>query len=67
MSGYSDGIDYLHSKIAEQRITVLDHMARGTLEDFGEYKRLCGVIQGLDYANQIVSDLAKNLEADLDE
>jgi len=55
-------IEYLTSKVDEQRKIVEEHLVRGNLKEFSEYQRLCGVIQGLDFTKQLISDLAKNLE-----
>lgn len=64
---YSTGIDYLKSKFADERNTIKEHLARGAVSDIGEYKKLCGIIRGLDVAEQIVDDLAKTVtEGDVD-
>lgn len=55
-------IEYLTSKVDEQRKIVEEHLVRGNLKEFSEYQRLCGVIQGLDFTKQLILDLAKNLE-----
>jgi hypothetical protein len=58
---------YLHSKLDEQAHTVSEHLTRGGVKDYAEYQRLCGVIQGLNHAKQIIDDLAKRLEEGADE
>lgn len=58
---------YLHSKLDEQAQTVSEHITRGNVKDYAEYQRLCGVIQGLNHAKQIIDDLAKRLEEGADE
>ena len=55
-------LEYLTSKVDEQRKIVEEHLVRGNLREFSEYQRLCGVIQGLDFTKQLILDLAKNLE-----
>ena len=55
-------IEYLTSKVDEQRKIVEEHLVRGNLKEFSEYQRLCGVIQGLDFTKQLILDLAKYLE-----
>jgi hypothetical protein len=30
--------------------------------NFEEYKRLCGVLQGIEFAKQTIKDIAKKLE-----
>lgn len=59
--------DYLLKKLEERRKTLVDHMAQGTLADHGEYKKLCGIIQGLDHAVVDVRDLATKMEQQADE
>jgi len=64
---YSTGIDYLKSKFAEERNNLKEHIAKGTLTP-EKYQNLCGVIRGLDVAEQIVDVLAQHvLEEDADE
>ena len=57
-------VDYINSKIDERRAEITMFMSRGTVEDYSEYQKLCGVIQGLAYAKQIVTDLAQKEEED---
>lgn len=58
---YSSGIGYLNTKIEEYRTTIINSIVQGTLSE-GEYRRLCGVLQGLDFALNINNDLAKRME-----
>lgn len=55
---------YLLKKLDERRTELLRHMSQGTLLDYAEYKRICGVIQGLDHAVEEVKDLATKMEQD---
>ncbi len=61
---HSSAIEYLTSKVLEQRKIVEEHLIAGKIKDFPEYQRLCGVVQGLDFALQEIRDLAKKLETD---
>jgi hypothetical protein len=63
----SQTLGYIVSKLDERRTELEQFIGRGQLADYSEYHKLCGVIQGLDYAKQIVTDLAKRLEQDDDE
>jgi hypothetical protein len=58
---YHYAFDSLHNRLEEQRETVVGSITRGNM-NFEEYKRLCGVLQGLDFAKQMIIDLAKKLE-----
>ena len=60
-------VAHLHSKLDEQAHIISDHLTRGGVKDYAEYQRLCGVIQGLNHAKQIIDDLAKRLEEGADE
>ena len=60
---YSNALEYLDSKLQEERMLIVDTLIQGKLDD-GEYKRLCGVLQGLDLAKNHIKDLAKRLERD---
>ena len=60
---YGSGINYLNTKIEEYRSSIINSLVQGTLSE-GEYRRLCGVIQGLDFALNLNNDLAKRMEND---
>lgn len=55
--------DYLKNKIAEERQRAAHNVLSGKASQ-NEYSRLCGVIQGLDYTNALIDDLAKRMEDD---
>ena len=59
--GYSNALEYLESKLREERIAIVDTVVQGKLDE-GEYKRLCGALQGLDLAVGYIKDLAKRIE-----
>ena len=63
---YESGITYLNAKIEEYRTTITNSITQGTLSEI-EYRRLCGVLQGLDFAMNLNNDLAKRMENDADE
>jgi hypothetical protein len=58
---YSSGIDYLTSNIDQEIDKLKDHIALGKLV-FDEYKRLCGVLQGLEQAREIITEYDKREE-----
>jgi hypothetical protein len=60
---YSTALDYLESKLREERTLIVEALIQGKLDE-GEYKRLCGALQGLDLAKNHIKDLAKRLERD---
>jgi hypothetical protein len=60
-------LDHISSKLDERRGELEQHLGRNAAKTFEEYQRICGVIQGLDFAKQLVADLAKRMETDEDE
>jgi hypothetical protein len=60
---YSTPLEYLKAKLEEERVFIINHLVQGSL-DVGEYKRLCGALQGLDLAKNHINDLAKRMETD---
>jgi len=55
--------EFLVKELEKWRMTVVDQIVSksNTME---EYHRLRGVVQGLEYAKQTVTDLAKKVEED---
>jgi hypothetical protein len=64
---YTNEYDYLVSKIAEQENVIAQHLVNGKAAGIEEYKRLCGFVEGLRYAKEIIKDLQKRQENDADE
>jgi len=60
----TDTLAYVESKLDERRKELTAFIAEGGIRDFTEYHKLCGVIQGLDHAKQVILALAKRLERD---
>ena len=58
---YANALEYLDSKLKEERTLVIETLVQGKLDE-GEYKRLCGALQGLDLARNQIKDLAKRME-----
>jgi hypothetical protein len=56
-------LDYLSNKVEEQREIVVNSILTGNISDY-EYRRLVGVLQGLDFSSQLFNDLAKKMEND---
>ena len=61
--GYSNALEYLDAKLQDERALIVETLIQGKLNE-GEYKRLCGALQGLDLAKNHIKDLAKRLERD---
>ena len=58
---YSNALEYLDTRLQEERTLIIETLIQGKLEE-GEYKRLCGALQGLDLARNHIKDLAKRME-----
>lgn len=55
-------LEYLVSKIREERENIADCLVGGNLQDFAQYQFLCGQARGLLAAQVIIQDLADHLE-----
>ena len=64
---YSTPLDYINSKLDERRMEIEQHLGRSAAKSYDEYQKLCGIIQGLEFAKQITADLAQRMEKDEDE
>ena len=64
---FSTPFDYIKSKLDERRTEIEQHLGRGVAKDYSEYQKLCGVLQGLDFAKELAQDLQKRMEKDDDD
>ena len=60
---YGNALEYLEAKLQDERTLIVETLIQGKLNE-GEYKRLCGALQGLELAKNHIKDLAKRLEHD---
>jgi hypothetical protein len=60
-------LQFIVGSLHEKQMELQEFIGNGTIKDFNEYHRLCGVIQGLTFAKEIITGLAKRLETDDDE
>ena len=58
---------HIEDRLNDERRKLESVIASGRIEDFAEYKRLCGYIQGIDAANEIITSLAKRNEEQEDD
>jgi hypothetical protein len=58
---YNNALEYLDSKLQEERTLIVESITQGNMNE-GEYRRLCGALQGLDLARNYIKDLAKRME-----
>jgi hypothetical protein len=64
---YGTPLEYIDSKLDERRTEIEQHLGRGSAKTYDEYQKLCGFIQGLEFAKQLSTDLAQRMETDADE
>ena len=55
-------VEVLRKKIREDLNNYADDIAGGACQNFEQYQKLCGVIQGLAMAESYLLDLAKKVE-----
>lgn len=55
-------VEVLQKKFRDRMNNIADTLATGTCQSFEEYKRLCGVIEGLAYAERDLLDLKETME-----
>lgn len=67
MNKYQNAYEYLISKLTERQEEVGAHICTGRLANFEEFRALCGFIDGLKYAEELIRDLEKRQEQDADE
>jgi len=60
-------LQFILSKRDARGTELREFSAHGGIKDFTEYHKLCGVIQGLTFAKETITGLAKRLETDDDE
>jgi hypothetical protein len=53
---------YTAKQLVEQRESYANAVSRGSAKDHAEYKHLCGLIQGLMQAEDIINDLVQKME-----
>lgn len=61
-----DLFDVLRKKLRERMNDIADAVATGNCQNFEDYKRMCGVIEGLAHAERDLLDLKDQLDRDED-
>lgn len=56
--------DFLRKSLRQQMNDMADHIAGGGCVDFSEYKRCCGIVEGLARAERELLDLTKQIDDD---
>jgi hypothetical protein len=63
----SDFARVLREQIRTDMNNYADDVATGVCQDFAQYQKLCGMIQGLALAERYIIDLAEKVEKANDE
>ena len=53
---------HLQKEIAKIREEQVSFLAASRAETYDEYKKICGVIRGLNLTDQIINDLVQKME-----
>ena len=61
MKDYQE-LAYVAKEIQKLKQEREAYTAAGRCDTFEEYRRICGVIQGLNYAENIIDDLVQRME-----
>ena len=56
-----DVLSLLKKKIREQMTEVADHLAVGSAKEVEEYRKMCGIIEGLAWAEREIIDIEDRL------
>ena len=56
--------EFLRKSLRQQMNELADHIAGGGCVDFSEYKKCCGVIEGLARAERELLDLTNQIDDD---
>jgi len=55
-------LSYVQKEIGKMRQEQIAFVAASRAESYDEYKKICGVIRGLDLADSIINDLVQKME-----
>lgn len=64
MSESIRALAYVQSEIKKYRQEQVAFLAASRADSFDEYKKICGVIRGLDYAENVIEDLVRKVDED---
>lgn len=57
-------LSHLRSELDKLRVDQEVFLSGGGAKDFAEYRHVCGIIRGLNHANQLVKDLVQRIDTD---
>tara|TARA_R110002020_G_scaffold316311_2_gene531366 strand:- start:121 stop:315 length:195 start_codon:yes stop_codon:yes gene_type:complete len=59
-----DILSLLRKKLRNQMNEIADHLALGSAKDMEEYRKMCGIIEGLAWAEREVIDIEDRINTD---
>jgi len=59
--------EYITKQLRERSEIVSERLGTGGAKDYAEYRELCGQIQGLLYAQSVITDLVRKMESNEDD
>jgi hypothetical protein len=59
--------EYITKQLRERSEIVSERLGTGGAKDYAEYRELCGQIQGLLYAQSVITDLVRKMENNEDD
>jgi len=62
-----DALELLLRKNDEERNSKIGFLMSGSAKDYAEYKHICGVIRGLNLADEHIQDLAERMRKQNDD
>lgn len=57
-------LEHLIKQFEDRKLEHVQFIGSGGCNSYDEYQRLCGLVQGLEFAQSLISDLAKRMEED---
>jgi hypothetical protein len=60
-------LQILMSQLKDHEVRISESLAGGSAQDYASYREVCGSIRGLLLAQNLISDLVRNLEKDDDD
>lgn len=60
-------LEYVLKQLKERGEIVSERVGTGGAKDYAEYRELCGQIQGLLYAQSVITDLVRKMESNEDD
>ena len=59
-----DVLSLLKKRLRDQMNELADHLAVGSAKDIEEYRKVCGIIEGLAWAEREIMDLEDRLDTE---